>query len=287
VNPVLLDIEVLGAHVRLGAYGTFMAVAWLVGVAVGTFAAHRRGLPWRRALALFAISLAAGIVGARLFDLWIAGDYYAEDASRIWAVGFAGFSLYGGLLGAGLVGLAFARAWRLPVWRLADATVPGIAAAVLLMRAGCLSNGCCYGTATSLPWGLVYPTGSPVWLHQVASGQTGFGGLMSGAVLPVHPTQAYEMLAAVLLAGAALLLVRRHAAEGVPFLVFATGFTLFRLANGFLRVRQEVLSAPEWFYPVFYAVLAGVFATLLMRRLRTPALEPPPLPARPALTEAA
>jgi phosphatidylglycerol:prolipoprotein diacylglycerol transferase len=216
-----------------------------------------------RVLGILVTALATGIVLARVFDLFVAWAYYAEDPSRIWALDFSGFSLYGGLLGAGLVGLALARHAGFDPWRLADATIPGVATGIVLMRVGCLLNGCCFGHETSLPWGLTYPAGSAAWVHQAKSG--GIAALF-GTVRPVHPTPVYEMIAAAVLAAFAMLIAKKTA-EGVPFLSFALGFTLFRLANGFLRVRQPVITVPEWFYPVFYAVLAVVFAGYLVARV--------------------
>ncbi|MGB4594110.1 MAG: prolipoprotein diacylglyceryl transferase family protein, partial [Coriobacteriia bacterium] len=179
---------------------------------------------------------------------------------------FQGFSLYGGLVVATAVGIALARIWKLPVWRVADSAVPALAVGLVLMRTGCFLRGCCSGIVTDVPWAVTFPMGSPAWAEQLRSGQTGILGFM-GVVKPVHPTQLYEMAAAILLATLAIWLMRRHAADGVPFLAFALGFTLFRLGNGFLRVRQDVITAPGWFYPVFYSVLALVIAGLIALRV--------------------
>jgi hypothetical protein len=56
-------------------------------------------------------------------------------------------------------------------------------------------------------------------------------------------------------------------APGVPFLVFALGFTLFRLANYFLRVHLPTTALPLWFYPSLYAVMGIVVATVLAWRI--------------------
>jgi phosphatidylglycerol:prolipoprotein diacylglycerol transferase len=135
------------------------------------------------------------------------------------------------------------------------------------MRTGCFLRGCCYGLPTDLPWGVTFPAGSPAWSQQLLQGMTGILGFM-GVTRPVHPTQLYEMGGAVALGLLALWLMRRKAADGVPFLSFSLGFTLVRLGNGFLRARQEVITAPEWFYPVFYIALAGILVGMLVARLR-------------------
>ncbi|MHB1341268.1 MAG: prolipoprotein diacylglyceryl transferase [Coriobacteriia bacterium] len=266
MRPVLLEFSLGGHDFVLGAYSTFYTLAWIVAPLVGAWVAARRGLPGRRIWALFALSLVAGIIGARVFDLFIAGEFYAEDPSRIWGLSFQGFSLYGGLLVATAAGIALARHWELPVWRIADSAVPALAAGVVLMRTGCFLRGCCSGILTDMPWAVTFPVGSPAWAEQLRSGVTGIYGFM-GLVKPVHPTQLYEMAAALLLASLAWWLVHKHVADGVPFLSFALGFTLFRLANGFLRVRQSVITAPSWFYPAFYLVLAGILVGVLLARV--------------------
>jgi len=276
VSPVLLRFTLGGTEHVLRAYSTFYALAWVAAPLVGAWFAHQRGLAWRRVLAVFALALAVGVIGARVLDLFVAWRFYAEEPSRIWAASFAGYSLYGGLVAATLAGVALARAWRLPVWELADAAVPGLLVGQVLMRTGCFLNGCCYGLPTDLPWGVRYPVGSPVWLSQFTSGTRGLLQSFAGTVDPVHPTQLYEVGGAVLFGLLAVWLMRRRpdgtraTPAGVGFLAYALGFTLVRLGNHFLRARQPVVTAPEWFYPVFYPVLALVIVALLCFRLRRP-----------------
>ena len=92
MRPILLDIELFGSQITLYSYRTFMVLAWIASIAVGTYAASRLGLPWRKTLLLLATSLAIGIVGARVFDLGIASDFYTSDPSRIFALNFSGFA---------------------------------------------------------------------------------------------------------------------------------------------------------------------------------------------------
>lgn len=276
MSPVLARFAFAGREVVFGAYSTFYTLAWLLAPLAGAWFASRRGLHGRRVAALFYLSLASGIVGARAFDLGIAWRFYADEPARIWSMTFQGFSLYGGLLLATLTGIALARTWRLPVWVLADSAVPALALGVVLMRTGCFLRGCCFGIESDLPWAVRFPMGSPAWAQQLLSGKTGIMGF-GGAVLPVHPTQLYEMAGALLVAAIALLVARRVRRDGVGFLVFAIGFTLVRLGNGMVRARQAIITAPPWFYPAFYLTLIAILCTLLVMRLRTDP-RPPPLP---------
>lgn len=292
MRPVLIEFALFGREWWLGSYSTFYTLAWLVAPVLAALVASRRGLPGRRVLALYVVALACGIAGARALDLVVAGAFYAQDPSRVWSPTFQGFSLYGGLVVATLIGITLARLWDLPVWRLADSAVPALVLGVVLMRTGCFLRGCCFGVETDLPWGVVFPVGSPAWELQIARGTSGILGFM-GAVEPVHPTQLYE-IAAVLACGAvAWLAARRGAPEGVPFLAFAFGFTAFRWADHFLRARLDVVTAPAWFYPAFYATVLVALTVLLVARAwgsrgataDVRSVEPPPLPDGPAPPE--
>jgi len=275
MHPVLLSFSLGDTEVVLRAYSTFYTLAWVVAVVVAVLVARWRGLSWWRALAVYAGALAVGIAGARLLDLGVNWSWYAEDLSRVYGLEFQGFSLDGGLVLALATGLGLSFLLRLPVWRLADSAVPALAAGIVLMRTGCFLNGCCFGTVTSLPWGVTFPSGSPAWASQLTTGKTGILGFV-GMVRPVHPTQLYEMAAAVILAVVSVWLLRRGGARGgrptptgVPFLVFALGFNLFRLGNNALRVQPSTVSAPVWLYPTFYSIVAaGVAATLILLWLR-------------------
>jgi phosphatidylglycerol:prolipoprotein diacylglycerol transferase len=272
MHPILLRADVAGHQLVLGSYSTFMVLAWIAMVVVGTLLARSRGLAWRRALAVFSAALATGVGGARLLDLAAAGrlqpgQSLAEQIALFAQPNFTAFALYGGLVAGSLGAIAAARAVRMPVWQLADCAVPALAVGIALMRVGCFLRGCCFGRSTDLLWGVTFPPGSPAWAHQALSGQSGLLGLV-GDVHPVHPTQLYELGAVLLLAIGAVLWGRLHdLPDGAAFLPFALGFTLFRWSNGFLRASVPGASAPTWFYPALYSAVVLTLGAMLMARL--------------------
>lgn len=275
MQPILATFSVGGTEVVLRAYSTFYALAWVVMVVLATVIAARRGILWWKGLLTFVGALVAAVIGARLLDVAVAWDYYAEDLSRVYQFRFTGFALYGGLALALATSALLARVLRLPLWRTADSAVPALAAGIVLMRTGCYLNGCCFGTVTSVPWGVRYPTGSPAWAHQVLTGNIGLLDL-TGRTKPVHPTQLYEMIAALALSVLAVWLLARRdhtgaprTPSGIPFLAFALGFTVFRLGNHFLRARLTTGTLPEWFYPLLYSLLCACLIALIVWRVRT------------------
>lgn len=272
--PVLLSLRIGDTQIVLQAYGAFQVIAWVVSLAMGALVARRRGLGARSTLIVLAGALAVGMVGARVLDLGINWAYYSEDTSRVYDLGFRGFALHGGLGLAAVTAALLARALDVHVWKLADSVVPALATGLVLMRAGCLLNGCCFGKVTSLPWGITYPPGSPAWTHQFVAGESGTPALF-GLVLPVHPTQVYEMVAAVIMGAIAVWLMPRRGPggrpstpSGVPFLVFALGFTAFRACIHLLRAQPFSVTSPVWLYPSFYALICVGMAFALRWRMR-------------------
>lgn len=277
MHPVLLDLEIAGRTVALNAYPVMLVVAGVAALVVGTLTAATFGLPWRRAAGSFAAAAVGALVGARLLHLFTNVDLYSADPARLWALEATGFSLYGGLLLGGATGLAAARLFGLAEWRFVDAAAAAAAVGVVFNRIGCFLQGCCYGRPTDLPWGVEFPDGSPAWVRQMVDGspEGGGGPLLAGLLGggagsepgPVHPTQLYELGAAVVALALVAALLRGRARPGTAFLAAALWFTAFRMANARLRWPPSTLTTPEWFYPLVYGSLLAVFGALLLRRL--------------------
>lgn len=278
MHPTLLDTDFAGLSLHLAAYSTMMVLAWIVALTAITVTAGRAGLPRFRVLLIYVGVLSAGVTGARLLHAATNLDLYRADPALLWSLDAAGFALYGGLVTGALTGLALALVIRLPVWRLADIGGVGLGLGIAIYRVGCFLQGCCYGRPTDLPWGVRFPPGSPAWARQMMEGDPSVSGdgllsniLGAGAIPvnhPVHPTQLYELLAALAAVGLVALLWRRGTPQGVPFLGAALWFTAFRIVNAQIRWTPATLTAPSWFYPVFYAALMALFVCLLVIRLR-------------------
>jgi phosphatidylglycerol:prolipoprotein diacylglycerol transferase len=137
----------------------------------------------------------AGLIGARTFYCI---EYWGQDIHSLWdAVQYwrGGIVYYGGGIGA-LVGF-FGYWWfhRFPVRAYLDVIAPSIALGTFFGRLGCFLNGCCYGDLCRLPWSVSFPAGSPSWAHQLKAGLISEG---ASASLPVHPTQLYSSLDALI-----------------------------------------------------------------------------------------
>lgn len=267
----LIDTVILGQHLLIKAYGFFMGLAAVAVLAISIYYISRMKLDLKRScLCLLFMALAVPI-GARILNVAINPTFYSQHPSCILTLQVTGFSLMGGLLLAAAAGLVTVWFLKIPLWPLADAVAPGLGIGLALMRVGCYLNGCCYGLRSQLPWAVQFPYGSPAHKYylgesQATGGLLGLGNLLSSPSL--HPTQLYEMLAALMAAGLAIYLIKKQADAGLAFLAAALLFTLARLGNHFLRVQPPSNEIPFLFYPLIYLIIIILLTIALLSKLK-------------------
>lgn len=174
--PILLDFTVPGAgfHVRLPAYGLFLALAFLSAIHLGHVRAMRKGMDPETMGNFYVVLILSSMVGARATYVFLEWPRFADrwwEAVLIWR---GGLVFYGGLLGGFLGCHAFVRRARMSALEMADLAAPCVALGHAVGRLGCFFNGCCHG----LP-----------------SGDSRFGVAFpytSGDYALRHPTQLYE-----------------------------------------------------------------------------------------------
>jgi phosphatidylglycerol:prolipoprotein diacylglycerol transferase len=165
---------------------TFGLMLWLAAVTGAWLMdrAFRRARVEADAVGMVAITVVAGIVGAKL---WHVLDTPIEFRMQGWSVLWdsAGFAWFGGLV-LGIAALLFQGWWaKIGCLRTLDLAAAAAALGYGVGRIGCLLSGDgCYGIPTKLPWGMAFPNGiepTPLGVR-------------------VHPTPLYEFAAALLIA---------------------------------------------------------------------------------------
>jgi phosphatidylglycerol:prolipoprotein diacylglycerol transferase len=156
--------------------------------------------------------LLGGVLGARV--LYIA-TYWRESFARqpwseIFMIQRGGLVYYGGLIGASLAVILFARWKKIPLWKLADVLTPSIALGSMFGRLGCLMNGCCHGRPCDLPWAIRFPDD-----HSTQG-------------LPLHPTQLYDAFLNLTLYLGLAWLYRRRKFDGQVFATYLCGYAVTR-----------------------------------------------------------
>ncbi len=200
-------------------YGILVAAGFLVGLWTASRRAPEAGLAPTTVADLGPWLVVGALVGARLWYVW---SYWEEDfaARPLWQIfnfRAGGLVFYGGLVGATLAAVLFARARRVPLAPLGDALAPSIALGHAFGRVGCLINGCCHGTPTTLPWAVHYADNPE----------------LAGA--GVHPTQAYEALLLLGLSAALAAQFRRRRFPGQTVALYLVAYAVLRFGVEFWR----------------------------------------------------
>ncbi len=210
--------------------------------------------------------LVGAIVGAR--SLYVISYWHEVFAPQpiweIFMVQHGGLVYYGGLIGASLACILFARRKKLALWRLADILAPSIALGYVFGRFGCLMNGCCYGRYCTMPWAITYPVG-----HETHPG--------GETALPVHPTQVYD---SILNLGFYVLLAwlyRRKKFDGQIFAFYLIGYAILRFIVESFRGDYIIHYLGGWATPAqlisMGILVAGVGLFFLLPRQKVKKME--------------
>lgn len=264
--------EGLAAHLWMPDFVTLEAVAIVLGIYWAMRRAESVGLDPAAVFRAGVFTIAFAFTGARLYSVVEHFSYYADhpaEALFFWNGGMVSYGAYAG----GFVGALLAARWQqLPRARFLDCCALPMAAGMVLGRVGCFLNGCCFGAASSLPWALSFPPGSPAHDQHLRLGVVGPEELS----LAVHPTQLYEALF-----GLALLLVLAgyRASEpraGHTFNLFFILYPLGRFLNELLRADDRgtfyFLSQPQLVSIIVCGLALVVLVTRAHRGRVAPAL---------------
>ncbi len=183
--PKILDLGPLTIH----TYGLLLALAFIAGIWLASRNAAKAGLNPDSIWNLGLIVIFSALVGAKLLLFISDFSYYSENPREIFSLATLRSSgvYYGGLLLALVASGWYLHRAKLPGWKVADITAPGIALGQSIGRLGCLSAGCCFGKPTQLPWGITFT--DPYSYENVGVPLN----------VPLHPTQLYESLGTFIL----------------------------------------------------------------------------------------
>ena len=230
VNPIAFQ----AGSFSLRWYGMFLALAvvWLI---FWMWLQVKKGakISLDTVLSLALVGIPSGIIFARLLhvidDIVIASLHpelaasgkvinYLQHPGLI--IGGEGLTIYGAVLGAALGVWIYCKITKTKMGYIVDLLAPGIIMAQAIGRVGCLLNGCCYGTPTTLPWGLVY------------TDPQSFG--FTGGI-PCQPTVAYEIIFCVIIFVVLLMLRKKLKPDGSLFALYLALYAVWRLGIDFLR----------------------------------------------------
>lgn len=243
-------IEILGLELPL--YGIFLSLAHFLGFGLLLFQGRKMGHPANDLIDLAFFVAIAGLVGARL-------GYFLEQPQELSSVKDFFRLDHGGL--SFFFGFAFAfpayclvlRRKKISILPFSDGITVVLPASLAILKVGCYSSGCCYGTETHLPWGisLITPTGSLAVAEQNLN-----------SVVRIHPVQLYESFFLIICSVVALLIWNKKRFQAgrllkslLPPGTLASGFLFFYAGFRLLTapIRGDLTISNALGFPSVYA----------------------------------
>lgn len=240
INPV--------AFLNVRWYGIFIALAITV-IILWALWQIRKGarISYDTLFTAALVGIPSGIVFSRLLHVIDKWDYYSQYPGQI--IGGGGLSAYGAILGAALGIWIYSRFSKFQFGYFIDLIAPAIILAQAVGRVGCTINGCCYGTPTSLLWGIIYNHPNSLAPLGVAT----------------HPTTVYELIYNLLIFGVLVKLRGRFKPDGSLFLIYLSLYSLWRLSTDFMRVGTPFLFGLHQAQVIAIIVLAIAVPLLALR----------------------
>jgi len=223
IDPVAFAIGPLAVH--------WYGLAYVAGIMIGWLYARKlidRPTLWKGDAAPmtkthlddFLVWIAVGIVvgGRTGYVLFYDLPVMLENPIRIIQIWNGGMSFHGGLMGAIVAMILFARKNTIPVWSMFDIIAAVVPIGLLFGRIANFINGELWGRLSSAPWAIVFPTGGP---------------------FARHPSQLYEAalegIVLLLLLASLIFGIKAFKTPGLIAGIFVMGYGLSRIFVEFFR----------------------------------------------------
>lgn len=264
--PTLIDLA-LGEEMRLviNSYRFFGVLAACY-LAVAAFRHLRQAdLSVRRSVIAIALAVISFFAGSRLLFVVLYWAKIAEEPGILFRFHLSNFTLYGGLALSLLAWWLITRSLSLPLFKLTDRLAPHLGISIAIMRIGCFLNGCCFGKVTATPPGINFPPFSPPHLAQITTASR----ISFFFPAAVHPTQLYELTAALSAALAAWIILSTRKRDGLAAAVFGLVFTTGRLITFYFREFPAATDLSNLIRgPVVYGIALVIFAAWIIHARR-------------------
>ena len=222
-------------------YGIVIVTGMMIAIWIAQREAKRTGQNPEQYLDLAMIGIAAGILGARIYYVIFAWDYYKDDLLSIFNIRQGGLAIYGGIIGACIAVVIYSRKKKQNFSLLMDTASMSIVFGQIMGRWGNFFNREAFGDYTNNLFAMQLPV-SAVRANEITQKMWDHVVTVNGVeYIQVHPTFLYESLWNV---GVLLFLFwfrKRKKFNGEVFLMYLIGYGRGRIWFEGLRSDQLLL----------------------------------------------
>jgi phosphatidylglycerol:prolipoprotein diacylglycerol transferase len=204
--------KIPGTDFEIYWYGFLIAVGILLAMIYGFRKMKPMGIDPDRATDAVIAGFIGAIVGARVYYIAFNDEITFKE---FFSYRSGGLAIYGGIIGAVLIGGIVAKLRKLKVSALLDVAAPCFLIGQAIGRWGNFVNQEAFGSNTNLPWGMI----SSKTMSYIGEHYDDLGGQVS-SYAPVHPCFLYESLWCILCFVLLHFLSKRRKFDGEVFLMY-------------------------------------------------------------------
>lgn len=274
-------IEVFGFHIAF--YGMIIGLGMLLGWLISTMVAKKTGQDPEFYLDFALIAIIISVISARLYYVIFAFDEFEHNILSVFNLRTGGLAIYGGIIGAILTAIIYARIKKYPFWLLADTGCVGLVTGQLIGRWGNFFNREAFGKYTDgifamqldlrdvafdyrapLEYLQTKYDGRPDALERILEIRNNPIMVEGVEYIQVHPTFLYESLWNLGLLIILLLFTKHKRFDGEIMLLYLMGYGLGRVWIEGLRTDQLFL----WGTPIAVSqLLSGLIVVVALGML--------------------
>ncbi|MCK4590089.1 MAG: prolipoprotein diacylglyceryl transferase [Nanoarchaeota archaeon] len=249
INPTLLELGFL----EIRYYGLVYVLGAIVGLLVLQYYRKKGRLELSKdeVWDLVFWLMVGLVVGARVFEVvFFAPGYFFQNPLEILKVWKGGMSFHGGFVGLVMAGYLYCRKKKLNFWKVADiVAIPAIIVAGIGRLAN-FTNSEFYGSATNLPWCVVFKK-----IDEVCR----------------HPYQIYAALQRWAVGGVLALIYRKERKPGFIFWLMVLLEGVGRILVDIVRVESKYLylSMGQWLSVVMVVVAVVILLRWYKKDLKS------------------
>ncbi len=210
------NIEVFGFSIAY--YGIVIAIGMLLGVTLILHNAKKAGVSEDTCLDVCLYSLIFGVIGARIYYVIFAWDYYRDNILKVFNLREGGLAIYGGVLAGILTCFIICKRKGVSFFCMADIAMPGVLVGQILGRWGNFFNREVFGQYTDNLFAMELPLNAVRSMDDITQEMIAHGRMVGDVMyVQVHPTFLYESLWNLALLIFMMLYVKRKKFHGEIF----------------------------------------------------------------------
>ena len=243
-------------------YGLFITLGILAALTLTIWLAKHYGLSRDLIFDLSFWLIISGLIGARIYEVFLVWPYYRENPLQIFQVWQGGLAIHGAIIAGLAIIWLFSHFKKINFWKLTAVFVPGLALGQAIGRWGNYFNQELFGRPTAAPWGIpINPLHRP--LEYIGSSH-------------FHPTFLYESAACLLIFLILLFLniyFIKKKSLNLRFYAWSTAlymilYSALRFGLEFIRL-DETVSIWGWRWPQIISLIIVAASILLIYKAKS------------------